>query len=448
MFSRRGDIMDRKDIIIMTHEELRRASIVNQAVDGLIAQKDVAKVIGLSYRQVKRLVARVREEGDRGIIHRLRGKPGNREIDNELRAKAIELYNKRYWDFGPTLASEKLYELDNIEIDHDTLRRWLIDSDKDKWEWQRKARPHRRWRQRKDYFGEMEQVDGSHHDWLEGRGPWLIFMGYVDDATGNTFGRFYDYEGTMPAMDSLMRYIEKYGIPQSIYIDKHSTYKAMRKQTIEEQLRNEIPMTQFERAAKELGIIVIHANSAPAKGRVERGFGTHQDRLIKEMRLAGIKSKDEANEFLEWYLPKHNKKFSISPAKEGDLHRKAPGKKELKKILCMRTKRYLGKDAVIRHDNKFYQIEDIPRRRIKTVIVEDRLDGSMYVRNNGSYFRYSEIDPSLIRKASIPRKQATGPRKVYIPPRDHPWRGFKLRGSLPNKNYQQKQRGLKKEKEH
>ncbi|MBI5756001.1 MAG: ISNCY family transposase [Nitrospirae bacterium] len=440
--------MGRKDIIIMTQEELRRASIVHQAIRRMITQEEAAEVIGISERHTRRLIKRVREEGDRGIIHGSRGKPGHARIDEEIRAKAIEICEEKYKDFGPTFASEKLCELNKIKVHHDTLRRWLIDTDKDKWEWQRKARPHRQWRQRKDYFGEMVQVDGSHHDWLEGRGPWLIFMGYIDDATGITFGRFYDYEGTMPAMDSLMRYIGKYGIPQSIYIDGHRTYKSTRKQTIEEQLRNEMPLTQFGRAAKELGIIVIHAHSAPAKGRIERGFGTHQDRLIKEMRLAGIKSKDEANEFLgTYYLPKHNKKFSISPAKEANLHRKPPGKKELKKILCMRTKRYLGNDAVIRHDNKFYQIEDIPRRRMKTVMVEDRLDGSMHVRNNGSYFKYREIEPRLITKAPAAQKQAARPKRVYIPPKDHPWRCRKIKTYPYTNNYLQKERNTKEEKE-
>ena len=221
-----------------------------------------------------------------------------------------------------------------------------------------------------------------------------------------------------------MRYIDKYGIPQSIYIDKHSTYKFIRKQTIEEQLRNQIPLTQFARAAKELGIVIIHANSCEAKGRVERGFGTHQDRLIKEMRLAGIKSKDEANEFLETYLPKHNKRFSISPAKQGNLHRRSPGKKKLKEILCIRTKRYLGNDGVIRHNNNFYQVKDIPRRRIKVLIVEDRLDGSMHVRNNGTYFKYREIDPELIRRSDTAKKVRNRARKVYTPPKDHPWRRY------------------------
>ena len=416
--------MDRKDIIIMRQEELRRVSIVSKAIEGLITQEKVAEIIGVSERQTRRLIKRVREEGNVGIIHRSRGKPGHRRISDEIKDKVLDLYGKNYWDFGPTFASEKLLERDGIAMNRETLRLWLLAEGKQ--EWQRKARPHRQWRQRKDYFGEMVQVDGSHHDWLEGRGPWLVLMGYVDDATGNTLGRFYGYEGTMPAMDSLYRYILKYGIPQSIYIDRHTTYKSPKKQTIEEQLRNVIPLTQFGRAAKELGIIIIYANSAPAKGRVERGFGTHQDRLVKEMRLAGIKTGDEANEFLEWYLPKHNRKFSISPAKKANLHRKSPGKKELKKILCRKTERHLRKDAVIEHNKKFYQVEDIPRRRIKKVIVEDRLDRSMHVRNNGSYFKYREIDPSLIRKAETTRKIRNRARKVYIPPKDHPWRRFKI----------------------
>ncbi len=414
-----------KDIIMMSSEELRRISVIKQAIEKVITQRKAAEVIEVSERQARRLIKRIREEGDIGIAHKSRGKVGFRRIDDKVRSKVLELYNEKYRDFGPTFASEKLDDLDGIGISHETLRLWLASEGKR--EWQRKARPHRRWRQRKDYFGEMVQVDGSHHDWLEGRGSRLILMGYVDDATGNTFGRFYDYEGTLPAMDSLRHYIEKYGLPQSIYLDKHSTYKSPRKQTIEEQLRNEMPRTQFERAAKELGIIVIHANSAPAKGRIERGFGTHQDRLIKEMRLAGIKTKDEANKFLEWYLSKHNKKFSVSPAKKANLHRKSPGKKELDKILCIQTKRHLGNDAVIQHKSKFYQVENIPRRRIKRVIVEDRLDGSMHVRNNGSYFRYREIAAKLIRKSETGKKETRRLRKIYIPPSDHPWKRFRIK---------------------
>ena len=272
------------DIVMMSQEELRRISLINQAIGGSITQVKAAEVIGISDRQARRLVKRVREEGNTGIVHKSRGRLGNRRIEDEIKNKVVRLYNEEYWDFKPTFAAEKLHEVDKIEIDHDTLRRWLLATDKDRFNWQRKARPHRQWRQRKDCFGEMVQMDGSHHDWLEGRGPWLVLMDYIDDATGITFGRFYDYEGIMPAMDSLMRYIEEYGILQSIYIDKHGTYKSPKKPTIEEQLRNEFPLTQFGRAVKELGIRLIYANSPQAKGRVERGFRTHQDRLTKEMR--------------------------------------------------------------------------------------------------------------------------------------------------------------------
>ena len=434
--------MDRKDIVMVSPEELRRVSLINQAIGGSITQVKAADVIGLSYRQTKRLVARVREEGDTGIIHKSRGRPGSRRIDDEVKDKVIRLYNEKYQGFKPTFAAEKLCEVDKIEIGHDTLRRWLLATDKDRFNWQRKARPHRQWRQRKDCFGEMIQMDGSHHDWLEGRGPWLVLMGYIDDATGITFGRFYDYEGIMPAMDSLMRYIEKYGIPQSIYIDKYDTYKSPKKPTIEEQLRNEFPLTQFGRAVKEIGIRLIYANSPQAKGRVERGFGTHQDRLVKEMRLAGINTKNEANEFLGWYFRKHNKKFSVSPAEEANLHGKSPGKKELKRILCIWTDRSLRNDAVVRHNNGFYQIENLPRKRIKTVTVEDRLDGSVHIRYNKFYLRYRQIDPALIPEPAARKQEAKKPRKVYIPPKDHPWKQFSFGHSSDTADWQQKEEEL------
>lgn len=416
--------MSRKDSIIMSPEELRRASMINQALSGLITQKKASEVMGVSERQVRRLIKRVRDEGDVGIIHRLSGKPSNRSFDDKMKAEVIEFYKEKYWDFGPTFTSEKLYGIDGISINHETLRLWLITDNK--YDWQRKGRKHRRWRERKEYFGEMVQMDGSHHDWLEGRCSNIVLMGYVDDATSTVFARFYDYEGTIPAMDSFMRYSKEHGFPQSIYLDRHTTYKSTRKQTIEEQLRNEMPMSQFERAMKELGVMVIHANSPQAKGRIERLFGTFQDRLIKEMRLAGIKSKEEANEFLERYLPEYNRRFSIPPTKEGDLHREVPGEEELKKILCIQTKRCLRNDATIRHNNRFYQIEGITGR-IKTVIVEEGLDGSMRIRNNGAGLKYKEIDPDLITKIVVSKKkEVKGPRKVYIPPKDHPWRRFKI----------------------
>ena len=420
MFFKKEGIMEGGNII-MSLEELRRESIIKQSIEKVITQKKAGELIEISERQVRRIIKKIREEGAKGIVHKSRGRISNRKIEDSIRIKVIKIYNKKYQDFGPTFASEKLYELDKIKIYHDTLRRWLV-AGKKGWEWQRKGRKHRQWRPRKEYFGEMTQIDGSHHAWLEDRGPELVLMIYIDDATNTVHARFYDYEGVMPAMDSFKRYIKEYGVPQSVYLDKHSTYKTLKKeQTIEEKLKNERPMSQFERAMDKLKVKVIHANSPQAKGRVERTARTFQDRLLKELRLAGIKTKEKANEFLDTYLPKHNKRFGLIPAKEGDLHRKAPGAKVLKEILSMKTKKSLGNDGVIRHNSRFYQIEGISRT-IKSVIVEERLDGSMHIRNNGSFLRYREIDPKLIRRPTVSKKQATKPRKAYMPVKDFPWK--------------------------
>lgn len=429
---KKGGVMGEKDIVMMSGKELGRASVIGQAISRLITQKKAAEAIGLSYRQTKRLVARVREEGEKGIIHRLRGKPGNRKIAERTRARVIRLCREKYWDFGPTFASEKLQEREGLRVNRETLRLWL--GGEGKWAWQRKGRKHRKWRERKEYFGEMVQMDGSHHDWLEGRGPGLVFMGYIDDATGTAFGRFYDAEGSIPAMDSFMRYTKKYGLPQSVYLDRHTIYKSPKEQTIEEQLRNEKPLSQFERAMKELGVRVIHALSPQAKGRIERAFRTLQDRLIKEMRLAGIKTQEGANQFLEGYLPEHNRRFSVPAVKGGDLHRKAPGKEELRKILCLRAERTLRNDATIRYRNKFYQLQDVPRRRVKTVLVEEWLDGSLHIKNDGVYLRYREIAPNLLRKPETAPRAARRLGKRYIPPRDHPWRRFRIKTYGPASN--------------
>jgi len=422
-----------RDVIAMSGEELRRAKVIHGVLGRVISQKKAAEVLGICYRQAKRLVARVRQEGDKGLIHRLRARPGNRRIREAVRARALRLHRERYWDFGPTLASEKLCELHRIRLDHDTLRRWL--SHEGRWQWQRKGRPHRRRRERKEYFGEMVQMDGSHHDWLEGRGAELVLMGYIDDATGTVFARFYDYEGTMPALDSFWRYSQSYGLPQSIYLDRHTTYKSPGKPTIEDELRGEEPLSQFGRAMKELGVKLIPAYSPQAKGRIERVFGTFQDRVVKEMRLRGISTIEEANKFLESYLPGYNRRFGVPAAKRGDLHREPPSKEELKKILCAKTKRAVANDGVIRHDNRFYQIEGLPTRRTRAVIVEEHLDGSMHVRNNGTYLKYKEIDVRMPRKAEEPGQEVTrerrlrDPRKGHTPPEGHPWRRFRMNTS-------------------
>jgi transposase len=410
-------------VVTMSVEELRRVYVVKQVCEREVSQKKAAELLGLSYRQTKRVVKRVKEEGEGGIIHRLRGRRGNRGMREGVKARIMRVYYEKYCGFGPTFASEKLQEREGLRVDHETLRRWL--RGEGKWEWQRKGRKHRQWRQRKEQRGEMVQVDGSHHDWLEGRGPQLVLMGYVDDATGRVWARFYDYEGTMPALDSFMRYVRRYGVPQRIYLDKHTTYRSPKTQSIEEQLRGEEPMSQFERAMKELGVVVIHAHSPQAKGRIERVFGTFQDRVVKEMRLAGIESKEEANAFLGRYLGRYNRRFSVAPVKGGDLHRKAPRKGELERILCMKEERSVRNDGVIQHHNRFYRLDERLSRRVKRVIVEDRVDGSVRIRHHGTYLEYREIPAELLVKPKAKREKKIQRRPK--PSKDHPWRKFRIK---------------------
>jgi len=432
--------MAEKDIIMASQQELKRLHIIRKAIDRYITQKEAADILELSPRQINRIVKRVRTEGDKGIIHRSRGEPSNRAIPDKIKEKALKLFTEKYPDFGPTLASEKLFEIDKIKLNNETLRLWLIESHIPYRT--RKKRPHRQWRERKHHLGEMIQVDGSHHGWFETRGPKCVLMCYVDDATGRVFARFYRYEGTLPFMDSFKRYIERYGIPQSVYIDRHSTYKAQAKQTIEDELNNIIPLSEVQRSLGELSVDIIYAWSAQAKGRVERQFNTFQDRLIKEMRLKGIGTISQGNHFLSWYLPIYNKRFAKEPVNAQNLHRPLPKTIDLERVFCIKTKRALRNDFTVAHENRLYQIKD--NIRADRVIVEERINGSLQITHNGKALRFKEI---LIRpKKQVKDKDIFRPRKIYRPPLEHPW---KIEGSVHYQQYLKKEKiGLEqKEKE-
>jgi len=431
--------MPGEDTITMAQHELRRLHVIRKAIDKIITQKDASEVIGLSLRQAQRMVARVKREGDKGIIHKSRGRPSNRSIPDATRRKVLTLFKATYHDFGPTLASEKLFERDKIEINDETLRLWLREEGIPYKE--RKKRPHRQWRERKSHYGQMVQMDGSHHAWLEDRGPWCVFMGYIDDATGIPFGRFYTREGTNPAMDSLKRYIMRYGIPQSVYLDNHTTYKSPKKQSIEDELKNEIALSQFERAAEELGIDVIHADSPQAKGRVERLFRTFQDRLVKDLRLEKIKTIDGANDHLKHFLPKYAKRFAVKARKIDDLHRPIPDGMDLDGILCIKTARTLRNDFTIAHDRKLYQILD--NVRTKKLMVEDRLDGSMIMRYKDAILKFKEITKRLKREPER-KTYEFKLHTAYVPPANHPWRKFKINPHYPH--YSQREKVAPKEK--
>ncbi len=420
--------MDRKGKIEMSQKDLKRLHVIQEVIEGKLKQVEAAEVLDLSERQIRRIVERVEEEGERGILHGLRGKESNRRIAEGVKRKVLELYEKKYWDFGPTLGSEKLEELDGIKLSDETLRLWLMEAGIG-YEG-RKKRKHRQWRERKLSFGQMVQMDGSHHDWLEGRGPWLVLMGYKDDATGKVFGRFYEYEGTIPALDSLKRYVNKYGVPQSVYLDKHATYKSTQKVELEDELAGRRQaLSQFGRACEELAIRVIYAHSPQAKGRIERQFRTFQHRLVRELRLAGAKTLEEANKVLERYLPKYNRRFEIPAASKADLHRRMTNEVNIKSIFSIKEKRMIRNDFTISYRRKWYQIED--SLQAKTVTVEERLNGTLRLTHEGRELRFKEIEPRIrFQSVSKPKRPSWISMRRNIP-KSHPWKQSK-RALIPN----------------
>lgn len=416
----------REDGIMVRPEELRRYQIVGKVFGGSVNQREAAEFLGISHRQMRRIVRRVRVEGERGIVHRSRGCRGRRRIDEAVRRRILELYAERYKGFGPTLASEKLWELDHIRVSDETLRLWLLSEGL--WSVNKRQKlKDRSWRARKERFGEMVQMDGSHHAWLEGRGPKLVLMGYIDDATNRFHGKFFDYEGTKPAMGGLKAYVKKYGLPGQVYLDKHSTYKSNRKRCANWYFEDKESLTQFERACRQLGIEVIHANSPQAKGRIERVFRTLQDRLVKEMRLRGIKTIEEANEFLEEYLPKFNARFVVEACQSGDVHRPVDKTVKIDEILSVQVEHVLRNDRTVLHDRKLYQVLD--KTRARRVIVFEYLDGRMAIKHGLSRLTFKAIDQ---RPAPLPKL----PKRRFIPKtRNSPWRkNFLLPGSTPFKN--------------
>lgn len=435
--------MARKDVITMSQRELKRLYIVHKLLDKRLRQVEATDLLGLSERQIRRIVKKVKKEGEAGVIHKSRGKLSHNRIPEKTKQKVISLYKNKYRGFGPLLFSEKLFEIDKVRISNETLRKWLIEARQ--WTKRRKHKQHRQWRERKKHSGQMIQVDGSHHDWFEERGPKCVLMAYIDDATSIVFARFYDYEGTFPFMDSFKRYIRKYGLPHSIYLDKHTTYKSTKKPSIKDELSDTEPLSEVGRALNELEVRIIYAHSPQAKGRVERLFRTFQDRVIKEMRLRSIRNIKQANKFLTHYLPVFNKRFSVRAVEKDNIHRNVPKRIDLNSILCIKTERALRNDFTVAHNNRLYQVlNHINARR---VVVEERMNGKIFIDHKDSKLKYKEI-------AKRPKKQVESkpyipaiPKKLYIPPQDHPWRKVKIAGYSQNCTYPQKEKVGQKEKE-
>ena len=383
------------DVIVMRPTELKRLELIKKAIGKEITQLEVFEFLRMSQRQVRRIVRRVKEMGNKGVIHQNRGKVNGRRISDVIKAKVLRAYGSRYKDFGATLASEKLAECEGIKLGRETLRKWLRQEGYEAA--RRRSRKHRSRRERKEYYGQMIQMDGSHQDWLEGRGPRLVIMGYIDDATNRIYGRFYEYEGTIPALDSFKRYCLKHGIPQSVYLDCHSTYKASKRDAwYHDNYGYGTGLSEFERALKELKVEVIHAYSPQAKGRVERLFRTLQDRLVKELRLANAKTIEQANKTLEVYLIEHNRRYLVEPTRNANLHRRSPTAKELDNMLCKKQEHPLRKDFTIVHDRKLYQIMEFTS--VNRIEVRELVDGSMRMMGRGRSLKFKAIADRPVKK--------------------------------------------------
>jgi hypothetical protein len=403
-----------KEKLTMSTREFDRLHVIQNVQAKHLTGRDAARQLKMSLRQVARLLRRFRKEGKKGLIHRLCGRPSNHRLPSGILSKAIALVKRHYPDFGPTFAQEKLLEVHKVTVSVSVLRKAMITDDL----WKtRKQRPfHRAWRERRPCVGELVQLDGSDHDWFERRGPRCVLLPYVDDATSRILhGQFIPVEDTLNLMAATRIYLEECGRPLAFYVDKDSIYKINRQATIEEELRDTQPLSQFTRAMTELGIGVITANSAQAKGRVERSHGTHQDRLVKELRLAGISTPEKANPFLrDVYFPKHNARFAVAPANPTDVHRPLLRATRLHEILSLRSPRVLAKDFTLRYKHLCFQVLADQPCRVRPgadIDVETRLDRSTHLRFKGRYLNFKPIPNALrrpLRRYSMPK--SVGPR--------------------------------------
>jgi len=411
------------ETIKMSTMERKRMTLMTRVTEGLLKLREAAEMMQVSYRQARRIRRRYQQEGDAGLVHQGRGRKSNRRRPDNERKRAIALYNKRYAGFGPLLASEHLATDHGIVVDHETLRQWLLVAGV--WHSRHKREVHRAARERRPRRGDLVQIDGSEHDWLEGRGSRVVLMVMIDDATNTTLARFYPAEDTAAAYDVFERYVRRYGLPVALYPDRDSIYVCTREACLEEQLANVGPETQFARAMRELDVELIPAYSPQAKGRVERRHGLFQDRLVKEMRLQGISTMEAANTYLEGsFLQLLQERYTVKPSDPADGHRSRPSATTLALVLSWQETRSVAKDWTVCWRTRRLQIDakhaalGLPGRRV--IIVEKR-DGTLAMLYGGRLLSFHAA-PAQTRP--VPQDR---PRTRYVPAINHPWRRRFLR---------------------
>lgn len=413
----------------MTQKAVDRLEVIQQIVSRDLRQKDAAHQLGLSVRQVKRLVARFRDEGPAGLVSRHLGRrPGN-ALSDAIRQEVLELVRLHYADFGPTLACEKLLERHGYRLSAETLRQWMIADGLWKPKTRNLTRIHQR-RPRRPCRGELVQIDGSPHDWFEERGPRCTLIVFIDDATSELMALYFaPAETTRAYMETLRDYLAKYGRPVALYSDKHSIFRVNHPD-------HEGELTQFTRALRTLDIEPIHANTPQAKGRVERANQTLQDRLVKELRLAGISDIDAANAFLPTFLSDYNQRFPVPPQNPTDAHRPVlHDPQELDLIFSLHAQRKLSKNLTFQYKNREYQLTGQGkgyRIRGAQVTVCETFDGSVTLLYKGQSLPYRVLnegeapipldDEKSIHATVEQVKTIQLNRKTHKPAPDHPWK--------------------------
>jgi hypothetical protein len=418
---------------MLSRKERDRLKVLHEVQRKHLTQREGGQQLGLSERWVRKLLARIHQRGDAGVVHGLRGRPSNRKIGDQEQRRAVKLVEGKYGDFGPTLAAEYLAERHRLRVSKETLRGWMAEAGL--WKVQkRKVEEVHVWRPRRACRGELVQWDTSEHDWLEGRGPKLYLVAMVDDATSQALARFVEHDSTEENLRLLGSYLKCFGRPREFYTDKGGLFCVNQGRRHEANEAWEEARTQIGRALKELDIGWVAAHSPQAKGRIERFFGTAQDRLVKGLRLAKASTLEEANDYLQReYLPRWNRRFTVEPAKAVDAHRPLRPEHDLAAILSHVQERRVANDYTLRYAGQLYQIAraDIrPGLRGGVVRIEKRLDRSVWVRFRE---RYLNVTPCAERPRRQPvertPKKEPAPKKGETPSLS--WRGFDLRQGPP-----------------
>jgi transposase len=395
------------ELLLMSQYERDVLGVMGMVLRGHRSQAEASRLLDLSERQVRRIQRRLEQQGDRGVVHRLRGRPGNRRLSGELKERVLKVYREDLVDWDPTHASEE-FSKRGLVVHPETLRLWLLGAGL----WQRKRRRdcHRTRRERRACVGELVQMDASEHKWLEDRyaGP-IELLALIDDASNRIYARFYVAESTANYMDLLRRYLLAKGRPVALYVDRHGIFRA-------ENALGEPQETQFSRACRELEIRLILAGSPQAKGRIEKLFGTLQNRWVKELRLAGTRTLEEANALLErTLLPAFNHAFTKVPASPNNAHRALGREFDLDSILSCRAQRVIGNDYTFRYGQRWYQIPKpvLAGMRGGRVTIEERLDGRRV-------FRFGRTPLNCKLLAETPRIPPAPPAPLSLAPWGHP----------------------------